>query len=87
MVRLLSLLILLLVPNPFASQDSMRAEPKGQTPSAAVRPVRPGAVPATPAHSRVEPQAGRPDAILGEPVPALPDSAPGIVDPQEHSTL
>lgn len=87
MVRLLSLMILLLVPNPFASREATRAEPEAQTPPAAARPVRAEAVPAKPAGSRQERRVGAPDAVLGEPVPALSDSAPPIVGPREHPTV
>ena len=87
MVRLLSLLILLLLPNPFATPDPIGAGAETNASMAAPRPARPVAVEAVQTPARVESRALPADARLGEPVPAAADSIPVVADPAEPPTL
>jgi hypothetical protein len=79
MVRLLSLLIVLRVPNLFAPRAPARAVREG--------PVRPAAAGGERARPRGDRRAGDPDTAQGEPVPVLLDPGRLVVDLREHPTL
>jgi len=84
MVRLLSLLILLLLPNPFTSHDASRDVRKSPpAPVAAPHSVAQPAMPslAAPAPRLPAPRAGAGEAAVVEPAPASPDSMPAANDP------
>ena len=90
MVRLLSLLILLLLPNPFISRGPSREVTHGQPTVVTGVPVAHPAmdvsrepVPSIAARVRAAPRVGARDAALREPVPATPDSTPAMNDPLE----
>ena len=87
MVRLLSLLILLLLPNPFATPDPVGAGADIPATMTAPRPPRPAIVEATHPPARVESRALPAEARLGEPVPAAADSMPVVADPAEPPIL
>src|SRR5262245_23466870 len=76
MVRLLSLLILLLLPNPFASHDATRDVRQGQPAPAVPHVVAPPAVPSHAAPARVAAPAADGEVKLarGESGHASPDS-------------
>lgn len=86
MVRLLSLLILLLLPNPFAPRDEIPTAPDA-VPPAALAPARPEAVPAVPVRSDAPRRPGAAKAMVGESTPAPADSLPVMADPLEPPTL
>jgi hypothetical protein len=93
MVRLLSLLILLLLPNPFTSRGPSRDVTRGQPDPVAGQSRRPVAHPPMPREpvpsvvmgARAAPPTGARDAALRESVPAKPDSTPAMNDPLRES--
>ncbi|MEK7331128.1 MAG: hypothetical protein AAB290_05695 [Candidatus Eisenbacteria bacterium] len=87
MVRLLSLLIVLLVPNPFGARAPTRAVREGPVRPAAARSVRAEAAGGERARPRGDRRAGDPDTARGEPVPVLLDPGRLVVDLREHPTL
>lgn len=84
MVRLLSLMILLLVPNPFTPRTETDPVPVAETVPAIAHPVRAGADRGQPIRLIEAGRVGMPNAVPGDPVPALPDSIPIVTDPREH---